>query len=194
MTLQYGNWSAGIGDPTIIGWVTVIAYLLCAALCFWAASRRMPIIYLREEVDTNPKKFWLSLGVFLVLLGINKQLDLQSLLTEVGRVMVAQQGWIQYKRKIQLAFIVGIAVLGLMASLLCMRWLRRTHFAVKFGLLGFILLLVFVLIRASSFHHMDSFLGVTFGGANMNWILELGSLGIIFIAALTSLLMPQKQI
>jgi hypothetical protein len=72
--------------------------------------------------------------------------------------------------------------------------LRHTHFAVKFGLLGFILLLVFVLIRASSFHHIDLFLGLSFGGAKTNWILELGSIGIIFIAALASLFMPQKQI
>ncbi len=29
-----GNWPPGIGDPTPIGWVTVVLYVVAAWLCF----------------------------------------------------------------------------------------------------------------------------------------------------------------
>lgn len=49
------------------------------------------------------------------------------------------------------------------------------------ALSGIVLLFSFVVIRAASFHHVDQFLGA--GPFKMNWVLELGSIGIIAFAA-----------
>ena len=48
---------------------------------------------------------------------------------------------------------------------------------------GLALLLSFVLIRAASFHHMDQFLRFRLAGLKMNWILELGAISLVAMAA-----------
>ncbi len=45
---------------------------------------------------------------------------------------------------------------------------------------GIVTLVLFVVVRATSFHHIDIFLQSTFGGIAFNHILEVG--GILFIA------------
>ena len=40
-----GSWSPGIGDPNVMGWITVVAYLWASYLCFavhraWRSSDR----------------------------------------------------------------------------------------------------------------------------------------------------------
>jgi hypothetical protein len=34
-----GRWSPGIGDPSPLGWITVVLYLVVAWLCFLSARR-----------------------------------------------------------------------------------------------------------------------------------------------------------
>lgn len=137
--------------------------------------------------------FWLLLGGFLLLLGINKQLDLQSLFTQIGRDLALAQGWYNQRTRVQFIFIGALAFIGFASLLLGIRWLRHAGFAVKLALGGCTFLFGFVLLRASSFHHMDTIIGVTLGGARLNWVFELGSLGIIFIAATMALLIRHPQ-
>lgn len=179
MTSPDSTWHPGIGDPTPIGWLTVAAYFLAAWACWRAFA----------AADTGSgarfgNRFWLLLAVALGLLGINKQLDLQTALTEIGRSVVHAGGWYEQRQAIQFAFIVGVAVsaVGVLAAMTWLLWPPSPSRA--FALCGLIFLVGFVMIRAASFHHVDLFLGQTALGLRWNWILELSGIGLVGAGAM----------
>ena len=59
----------------------MVLYLLAAGSC-WISARELA---LGDIVSTERRTWWAISALFLAL-GINKQLDLQSALTEAGRV------------------------------------------------------------------------------------------------------------
>jgi len=63
----------------------------------------------------------------------------------------------------------------------------RMTSGVRLALIGGVFLACFVVIRASSFHHVDRLIGIDFEGVRMNAILELGSILCIAAAALIEL-------
>lgn len=174
MTTIDGAWHLGIGDPTPIGWLTVIAYFLAAWVC-WTV-----FVAARSSQDTrSTARFWLLLALALGALGTNKQLDLQSALTEIGRVLAHLGGWYEPRHEIQIFFIVAVGVSGALA-LAVLSWLSWPLSASQaLALSGLTFLLGFVLIRASSFHHVDVFLSQTALGLRWNWILELSGIGLV---------------
>ena len=72
-----GHWSPGIGDPSVMGWVTVALYLVAAWLCF-LCSRRSRVLARRASGARWEPRLWGLFALFLLALGVNKQLDLQS--------------------------------------------------------------------------------------------------------------------
>jgi hypothetical protein len=198
-----GCWSPGIGDPTFMGWFTAFAYLATAYLCFRAgrrlrasAGRRIPAIvpFIRAlsgqvrrlwsmPVEERMHALWSGMTLLMVFLGLNKQLDLQTALTEVGRMMAQSQGWYEVRAKVQLAFIGCVLIVGiwLFAAVLALARgdLRRAWPMVA----GTVFLICFVAIRAASFHHIDRFIGIRLAGMRMNWILELGGIGLVAYGA-----------
>jgi hypothetical protein len=176
-----GQWEPGIGDPSVMGWVTVAAYFIGALLCgrtAWSHSR-----HATRSNSKGPAVFWSILAVGLVLLGVNKQLDLQTWLTLFAKRIALHEGWYSERRAVQGAFI-GMVALGGAASLVGMRLLAgQLTRPVVMALAGAVFLGCFILIRASSFHHVDQMLGMDLGGLKVNWILELGSIGCIGAAA-----------
>lgn len=173
------GWRPGIGDPTIFGWLTTAAYVAAAGLCAHA-WRRERLAAQMAPVGFRPR-FWLLLTVAMAALGLNKQLDLQSLFTQIGRDLAKSQGWYSERRQVQLLFIIFLGALGA-ATIACTWWALRGSFRrYRLALCGIAYLAVFVLIRAASFHHMDAFLYRTpLAGPWMNRALELG--GITFVA------------
>ena len=169
-----GRWEPGIGDPTAIGWITVVAYGVAAALSLRCARRT--VIGLEHW-------FWVGSAIALVLLGINKQLDLQSLFTQIGRDIAMREGWYAERRIAQAAFVAALGVAGLVA-LVGLLWLvRRLPRATQVAGVGLVLLIVFIVIRGASFHHIDQMVGSSFEGIRFNWILELTPLLLIGISA-----------
>jgi hypothetical protein len=171
-----GRWSPGIGDPSLGGWLTVVAYAGAALLC-------LHVLGSRQHVPATERTIWRVLSGSLVLLGINKQLDLQTALTEAGRITFRAFGWFAYKAYAQLAFIIMVALGAGLSATWLLRRARETPVPTRVAVLGFALVLSFVGIRAASFHHIDRFIGIQVGGARMNWILELGGLTVLGVAA-----------
>ena len=99
------NWSPGIGDPTIGGWLTVALYLLASLSC-WTSARK---IALQDACSLQERRAWRSISALFLALGVNKQLDLQTALTEAGRVLAHTQGWYAQREFVQLAFIALVA-------------------------------------------------------------------------------------
>ena len=164
------RWSPGIGDPTVAGWVTVAAYFGAALLCAWAGRRR-----------SADRSIWWGICLFLIALGINKQLDLQSLLTQYGRDILKAKGLYEQRGVFQGVFVTAVVVFNVAGSLALTWVMRARDKAVRTALAGSALLLTFIAIRAASFHHVDLFLGSALFGARFNAILELGAIGVIVI-------------
>jgi hypothetical protein len=180
------KWQIGIGDPTVMGWVTVVAYFGAAILCGRCATnayraRRQGL------VSAQPILFWSALASVLVLLGINKQLDLQTWFTLLAKSLALEQGWYEDRRFAQAVFILVVGVIGL-AGLGIAYWLtRRAVPRGRLALLGVSFLGCFVLIRAASFHHVDQLIGFRLAGLKVNWILELSGILIVAVAATRNL-------
>lgn len=173
MSITGGRWEPSIGDPTLIGWITVAVYFITAIICLKAALQSS------FDKENTVRNLWLFLTVFLIALGINKQLDLQTLLTQIGRDIAKEQGWYKDRRIIQISFIILIGLIGTVGITFLFKTYKNAESAIKITLSGCVILLAFILTRASSFHHMDIFIYMKFIGVGVNGLLELGSLIII---------------
>ncbi len=155
-----------------MGWVTVLMYLLAALACWWLARDPRCVPHLRA----GELKIWLGIALLMLALGINKQLDLQSALTELGRVVASYQGWYEHRQGIQLVFLLALAAACLAAVGGLLLISRRLARGTLLAAVGTALVAGFVVIRAASFHHFDQFIGSHLVGLRWNWILELGGI------------------
>ena len=178
------RWSPGLGDPTAMGWITVAVYLAAAAVAlvvamqapFPAASR------FRERL------FWALLAAVLLALAVNKQLDLQSYLTALGRCLAQHQGWYDRRRLVQETVILGLLVVMVLLAVALWRMMRGTLARNGAALAGLVLVLGFVAIRAVGFHHVDALIKLDVMNMRMNWLLELTGPVLISLAGLWLLL------
>ncbi len=146
-----------------MGWFTVAAYAAVALLALRVWLRR------KEGI-------WLAVALGMAALSVNKQFDLQSLFTDIGRIIASHQGWYERRREFQKIFVLAvIGLAGVTGIAVIWRyqafWLRHKLLAA-----GLMLLLTFIVVRAISFHHFDSFLKTRYAGVKMNWALELGGI------------------
>jgi DNA-directed RNA polymerase subunit RPC12/RpoP len=173
-----GRWHLGLGDPTVFGWLTVMVYLAAVARCMVKAKE--------SKFFGGNYQFWYYLATFLFLLGINKQLDLQTFFTELMRNRAHIYGWYQYRRPVQIAFIVIIGI-GMTVALIGMRlFLANSWRRYKMTWIGIILMCTFILMRAASFHHFDLFIGHQILGLTVNVLLENGALLLIILGTYLS--------
>ena len=189
--LQEIGWQPQIGDPTVMGWLTVIMYFVAAVLAL-KTSYSSTYLFAYETVQQQ-KVFWLIVALTLLFLGINKQLDLQSFFTAIGKYYAHRDGWYENRRIIQISFITAILGLGSIALFVFVYKMKSIIKTNRLAIVGLIFLLLFVIIRAASFHHMDILINTKIWGFRMNWVLELSGIVAITIAALSSLRLYKKH-
>lgn len=167
------RWVPGIGDPTVLGWAVVLAYgvmamaCLRAALCTGAALRLF---------------FYVLAGVAAILM-VNKQLDLHVALTAWGRCMAHAQGWFGARRMVQGVFVL-VLVLGLFAFLwVGFRMVRGETGRLWPGLLGLLLLVIHVALRAAGLYHLDDLLGIAILPGALTFGLEFSGIALICFTA-----------
>lgn len=175
-----GAWSPGIGDPSVSGWLGVFLYAWAAIMIWWLLRRSAT---LRGQDTVRERRFWQLLLVALVLLGLNKQLDLQTALTELGRAVAHTQGWYAERHQVQQAFIAAGAMVGLIVLATACYLVSGARTSTHTAMLGGALLVFFVLARAASFHHVDKWLGHGMAGARFGRLLEFGGLLLIGMSA-----------
>jgi hypothetical protein len=168
------NWRPGIGDPTIGGWITVVLYFLAV----WSTWKTSNLVCALKE-----RWLWIFISLMFVALGINKQLDLQSAFTEIGRIVAFDQGWYGQRQIVQIWFIVGVAVVCILIAAVLLLLARDASYSAWVALMGTVLVLAFVLIRAASFHHIDQFIGERILGFKWNWVLEMGGISIVLLGS-----------
>ena len=182
------DWYPHIGDPTVIGWTITVAYFFVAFLCYRAglAARAAG-----SDVQKNRNSIvWFGLGAVLLGLGINKQLDLQTLLIHLGRERAKSNDWYGVRREIQLVFVLMLATLGLTFTAVVF-WMTRGEWRQYWPILiGVVMVVAFVLIRAASFDHVNYLLSRwrIIGPFKMKYVVEFGGVMIIGLGALKSLM------
>jgi hypothetical protein len=171
-----GSWLPGIGDATPVGWFTVLAYFAAAWLCWRVVSpRRLQ----RATMPTAQQRFWWVLMAAMAFLGINKQLDLQTAFTEIGRAVAQSGGWYEQRHKVQVVFI-GLVGVGGVLALAALGWISRPLSRSRaLALGGLVFLGSFVVIRAASFHHVDLLINATVFSLRWNWIVELSGIALV---------------
>lgn len=168
------DWQASIAKADAADWITVAAYLIAAVLLVQASKQAL---LSREPKDTI---FWRITAGLFIFLAVNELLDLQTLLTAIGRQHAIQHGWYGERGQVQYMFIVGLSVTAAIAGIVMLWLTRRTHIAVRLALSGLALIGLFILLRAASFHHVDEFLGR--GNPAFNWGSIQEMLGIWIVA------------
>ncbi|BCD98423.1 hypothetical protein [Marinagarivorans cellulosilyticus] len=178
------NWQPQIGDPHFMGWVTVLVYLGCAILAF---KLSLNATHCFKQHIQKQRTFWGVVAFITLLLAINKQLDLQSLLTEIARTLAKEQDWYDKRRKLQRIFVIAVAFTGSTTALLLALYYRKIIMINALALLGICFVIAFVVIRAASFHHMDHLLNQYIAGVRLNWAFELIGLALISANAIRRL-------
>jgi hypothetical protein len=170
--LNHIGWRPKIGDPSMMGWFTVVMYGIGAVLALRVWIRQRDLL-------------WMGVALVMTALCVNKQLDLQSLFTDIGRVAFHYLGLFEQRRQFQKWFVLGVVGIAGVAGVWFL-W-RRYTFWIRHKLLssGLFFLVTFIVVRAISFHHFDVFIkSEILGGVRMNWVLELGGISMICLAAL----------
>ena len=145
-------WNSSILRSDMVDWVTVAAYLFSAVLAFYAAKRAGADGLERERL------FWRAMVGLLVFLGVNELLDLQSLLTILGRDLAKSLGWYEQRRTFQLLLVLGFATIALFAAAYGIWFTRNMGIAVRTSLIGVVAIGLFAFGRAAHFNHVQAFL------------------------------------
>ena len=161
-----------------MGWLTTAAYLVTAALSYFARQTA------RSSEGPQFRYFWILMAGGFALLGVNKQLDLQMLFTAAMRCVAETSGWYAERRLYQEWFVVGLVLACGLLSVGALLSLRGTIHLIAPALLGTVLIIIFVVLRAASFHHGEESIGVPLPGTGMaDKLLELPG---IFLVALNA--------
>jgi len=142
----------------------------------------------------NHRLVWSIVAATMLLLGINKQLDLQLLAWLVGRSWIRSAGWQEYRHAIQIgSMLVMTCFAG--TGLAYFTWLSRgTYRYRKLAIAGVILTSLFVFIRAISFHGLDTMLGWNIAGLTLSTVIENVGILLVIIGAIQSIRATQNQL
>jgi hypothetical protein len=129
---------------------------------------------LEERVSA---RIWWLLAFGLLFLGVNKQLNLQTLLIVLGRRAAFAGGWYERRRLAQTIFCGALTLAGLAALWLTGTRFRRFFWDNPWAFAGVALLLFFVLLRAASINHIFVRAGIPDGDEHddkkWTWVFEI---------------------
>lgn len=177
------RWSPVMGDPTVMGWTIFLYYLAGSLACFivgWLRPRDVGI--------------WVIFALLLLVLGVNKQLDLQSALTATGRCLAQIQGWYDQRRAVQLAFFMTLFLICALGMAFTLYRLRRRLRRFGLALLGLSVLIAFAALRAASFLHVDAFMNAKMSfDMRIVGLMELTGITIVLLNAISAIKCPREH-
>jgi len=177
------RWPLDFGDPSILGWACVAAYLAAAWACFYAWRKS------RNEATPPARALWFGLGVGLVAFLINKQLDFQLLLIDAGRKLASAEGWYGNRRVVLGVFLGLLGLVGFAAAVFTLRKARPVGPA-RVALAGFTCLVLVLLLRAAPWQPIRALLGGQLFNENAGLfevhLSELFELALLMVVALAA--------
>lgn len=180
------SWHFQYDNPTVLGWSVVAFYGIAALSCVVAAMLSCSGSNLDPEHGQGRRNagIWWLLALALAFLGVNKQLNLQTMMIVVLRHFSFVDGWWGRRRAAQLVFSVvfGLGV-GLLLIWLASRYRDFFH-ENRQVFWGVVILGVFVALRAATINHADTYLRINLRDEHWAWILEISGSILIGIGAL----------
>lgn len=164
-----GRWPPMIGDLSFLGWFTAGSYFACAIVAFIA-------IITNQMGGRRPIFFWSVISLFMIFLGVTKQIDLQPLFTDVGRQIAKA---LDQRQISQIWLIVAFGSTALVAFLSFAIIMRGMFRRFIFAFIGIYFLLSFFFLKVSSIYHFDEILGFAPLGAKIYFVLELTGIYLI---------------
>lgn len=173
-----GSWNPSFHDHSFLGWLITGSYFACAIMAAVFAT------FLNRLEEKKAFHFWLLISTIMIVLGINKQLDLQTLFTEVGRQLSNAQAWYDQRRVVQFLFIMVLSAAILTAFIWFAVTFRDLFRRFVFAFCGLFFLLSYMIMRAAAFHHFGEVIQYDIEGIQMKWVLELAGIYMIVGAGL----------
>jgi hypothetical protein len=189
--ITLANWWREFGDNDALGWGTTFAYFIVAAVCFRSAR-----VARRNEAPPTPATGgppqlpgeqdrpadWYVIAAGLVLLGLNKQLDLQILARDTGLAVVKAAGFDEGRRWVGRLFVLCLSAAVLWVLARAARRLSRARRGHTLTLVGLTLLACFVIIRSAGYLPILRQFNLRFKDL-LHVVLELGGLVIVGVSA-----------
>lgn len=175
------TWRLRLGDPTAAGYLTTAAFLAASLLSFRTAAAAPALPRDRQK---RLRLFFLTLGAALLLLGLNKQLDLHILITQLGREIANRHGWFSARRTVQLYFAAGIAAAAIALASLVIAAMRPLWRRTWPAILGMTLIIASGTIRLASIYHVSEKLGLRPAPPWLHLLLDLAGSASVALAAL----------
>ena len=169
------QWLDSISHADAADWITVAGYLVASYLC--ARARRVASLRAAER----ERQFWSATTGLLLFFAVNELLDLQTLLTALGRSQAKAHGWYEQRKTGQLIFIIALTGATVLLGAAGVWLTRNLHRAVRLAVGGLGFIALFVLVRAASFHHADALLGSGWRFFNWGSVQEIA--GVLIVAA-----------
>ncbi len=178
-----------IGDPRAGAWLIFFSYFAVSVLC--ARAFQVALIGSQLAADyPNPERrlkdrqaayrasfrFWGLVIALFVFLGINKQIDLQTWLTEVGRQIAMAQGWYDQRAMVQTIFVLTTAVTGVVVLSVLLKLTRDLLPRHVLAFVGLASLAVFLMVRTASFHALEDVVHFEIVGMRLSWYLEMAGI------------------
>ncbi|MBI9097872.1 MAG: hypothetical protein JEY91_05320 [Spirochaetaceae bacterium] len=136
------NWLSKSGDDTFWSWVITLMYVVTIVFS---------IYYIQKIKNDEPKHFlWVCISIFLLVLGINKQLDIQILLSMVARFVTKHLGLSEYHYLIHNIVTLSLFVSMITVSIIVLIRIRTIIMQSLIPLSAVTILMVFILLRAAS--------------------------------------------
>src|SRR5579875_3396927 len=170
------------GHLTVLGWGMFALYAL-ATLC----SIRARMVSFRQQPPAQAASLWTWLGIILAALGLNKVIDLQTRLIELGRRLASRETLSAHGAQWHLLFFVCILMFfGFFAAVV---YWRRQALKILVGqfplvLAGCLMIAVYILVRAIAIVRVEQMLGMNWDQIPFLWLLEAGGLLLIISQAL----------
>jgi hypothetical protein len=183
-----GGLSSIVGDPSLKGWATFFIYLGAAWLALRNALGSAALAETggrRIALARSRRRFWQVLAALLVLLGLTRQLDLQTLAADAVRALLRIDDVYGERNGLQVALIVAIGGFGTAGLLIALVTFRKASAPLLVALLAAASLVIFTVIRTISIHDIDRLLArEALPYTQVNNLIELGLLGLIALASL----------
>lgn len=174
---QEGYWINKKGDPSVMGWLITFYYLFVFILSFYLIKKITPYIKNKKYLW-----FWYVVTILIILLGINKQLDVQMLFADYARLYAKMSGIFENRKPFQHKIISLLAAIGISIFFILIYNFWHAPKTTWFALIGFSILFTFPLIRLVSLHSIESLLYVSVLSIRVVDILEIIGISIVFIA------------
>ena len=177
------SWHLTLGDPTFIGWLNTILYFISIILTLLVIRK------IKKSSQNNSLKqrlFWIMVFIIVFDLGINKQLDLQTLFLQIGRKIAVAQGWYGERREFQGIFVFIIAIIIFLFIIYLFNYIKNHWKECGITFIGVLMLMLFVVVRTASINHVVTKV-LSLSDTFYKWIFELGGNVLIIVGSIKNI-------